>query len=150
MMTWTHDIITVMKTACPEMVDESVKVSVLPVRYQVAFDVSDYAGREQDIPVFLSGDSAMGLPLEKGLNYGWKIASRMCKYIAYSPSLDDAMDAYSEYFGKVADQALNHVHRDYASYVNLVNAAEFARAFLNIFSLQSMSTVSMSSFQKSI
>jgi 2-polyprenyl-6-methoxyphenol hydroxylase-like FAD-dependent oxidoreductase len=134
MMTWTHDIIAVMKTACPDMIENSIKASVLPVRYQVASVVADY--NELSIPVFVSGDAAMGLPLEKGLNYGWKIASRMCKYLAYCSTFDDAMEAYEAYFSEISDSALDHVHRDYRNYVNLVRNAEFARAFLNIFSMK--------------
>lgn len=61
------DIKAVMQNICSEIKSDSIKISVLPVRYHVTSQVQ---GIVDGCRVFLAGDAAMGLPLEKGLNYG--------------------------------------------------------------------------------
>jgi len=108
-------------------VEDSFKLSVLPAAYYVSKAV---VSTFQEVPVFLVGDAAMGLPLEKGLNYGWNISSQLVKFLWFSSSFKEAQIAYEAYFKKRAGMAISHVQKDYESYVATVRTAGFVRAIV--------------------
>lgn len=112
------------------IVEGSMKTTILPVSYSVAPLV---AGKIRDTPIFLAGDAAMGLPLEKGLNYGWKIASRLCHYLAYSPDFDLAAVAFQSYFELESTSAIEEVEKHYGHYVHTIQTASTLRRFLRPF-----------------
>jgi 2-polyprenyl-6-methoxyphenol hydroxylase-like FAD-dependent oxidoreductase len=109
------------------IIEGSMKTTILPVSYSVAPLVT---GKVHETSIFLAGDAAMGLPLEKGLNYGWKIASRLCHYLAYSPTFDSAAMAFQSYFALESTSAIEEVERHYSHYVHTIQSASALRAFL--------------------
>eukprot|EP00475_Leptophrys_vorax_P020168 TRINITY_DN27609_c0_g1_i1.p1 TRINITY_DN27609_c0_g1~~TRINITY_DN27609_c0_g1_i1.p1 ORF type:complete len:433 (-),score=102.89 TRINITY_DN27609_c0_g1_i1:73-1188(-) len=138
------DIMKVIAPSCPNGInEESMKISALPVAYHVAKKVSGQSseiineadGSSITIPVFLAGDAAMGLPLEKGLNYGWHIASILCQSIRYSDDLYQAAISYDTAFSRVSEIALEHVERDYEVYKKTVAGAGVVRSLVQVASL---------------
>jgi hypothetical protein len=98
-------------------------------------EISTGAADSFTIPVFLAGDAAMGLPLEKGLNYGWHIASILCQTIRYSSDLYQAGMSYEAAFSRVSQIALDHVERDYEIYKKTVTGAGVVRSLVQVPSL---------------
>jgi hypothetical protein len=84
-------------------------------------------------PIFLAGDAAMGLPLEKGLNYGWRIASKLCHYLAYSTDFESASIAFENYFARESGAAVDAVEQHYSQYVRTIQSAGALRGFLRPF-----------------
>jgi 2-polyprenyl-6-methoxyphenol hydroxylase-like FAD-dependent oxidoreductase len=112
------------------IVDGSMQTSVLPVAYAVSRTVVEVI---DDTPIFLAGDAAMGLPLEKGLNYGWKIASRLCHYLAHSPDTKSASFAFQTFFDQESESAVEAVEQHYSQYVQTIESAGALRGFLRPF-----------------
>jgi 2-polyprenyl-6-methoxyphenol hydroxylase-like FAD-dependent oxidoreductase len=122
------DLMQVLHRVCPRGIMEgTLKITILPVEYKVARTVSYCHER---VPIFLVGDAAMGLPLEKGLNYGWKIASRLCRYIAFCENYAEAITAYEGYFGHASQSALASVTATFSRYANDAYAASVLRSIL--------------------
>lgn len=129
--TLRRDLELVLHRLCPEgIVSRSLKVSVLPMAYKVARTV---AATMCGIPVFLAGDAALGLPLEKGLNFGWRIASRLCRYISFCENSTEIISAFDAYFSVISDDAIKSVTASYANYLSDVKAASIFRALLKPF-----------------
>lgn len=119
---------TVLARVCPAgIVNGSIKVSTLPVSYKVSSQVSFKVG---ETFIFLAGDAAMGLPLEKGLNYGWRISGRLAKYVSFCDNVDQAQSSYEKYFSAVASEAIVSVNKAYAEYIYLLAKASIARSIL--------------------
>jgi hypothetical protein len=125
-----------------QVITGSMKTTILPVAYSVAPLV---AGKIHGTPVFLAGDAALGLPLEKGLNYGWKIASRLCHYLAFSPSADSAAIAFQTHFTYEAQCAVEEVEAQYRRYVLSLESVSALRRFLRPFASLLLSSSSSSS-----
>lgn len=117
---------------CGGIVEGTMKISILPVSYSIAQVVG---GKVHDKYIFLAGDAAMGLPLEKGLNYGWRIASRLCHYLAYSSSYESSLLAYNSYFQHESNIAIEVVEQQYSHYVQTIHTASSFRNFLRPFAL---------------
>jgi hypothetical protein len=136
------DLNAVLLNLCPGgIIPGSVRASILPVEYTASRRVT---GLHNGTYVFLAGDSAMGLPLEKGLSYGWRIASRLCRYLTGSMTLSRAAEAYEQYFNHQVDEALDSVHRDYSRYIDTINSATALRYFLRPFTLHSTHQIDFS------
>jgi len=125
------DVKEILKKQFPNgFVPESLKISLLPAAYHVTKSpVAIY----KQVPIFFVGDAAMGLPLEKGLNYGWKISSQLVKFLAYSPNFGLAQKGYDLYFQQVASRAVAHVKEDYSNYMRVIQTAGFMRSLIKIF-----------------
>ena len=98
----------------------TLKISVLPAAYSVA---SCAACTAYGVPTFLIGDAAMGLALEKGLNFGWHIASRLAHIIAYSTLGEMAVTSHAAQFGVISEAAVREMMQQYGSYKSSVHAA---------------------------
>lgn len=123
-----NDLSALFAKICPGgIIESSLQITKLPVAYTVAGQVAHRIGAQA---VYLAGDAAMGLPLEKGLNYGWRIASRLCAYIAHSEDMDQAYEAY---FKNKSDEATAFVTRAYGKYLKDVSTASFLRSFVRPF-----------------
>jgi hypothetical protein len=136
------DLNIVLSGICPAgIVEGSVAVSVLPVAYSVTATTHGIVRCEDDaglpdevgVPVVLAGDAAMGLPLEKGLNYGWRIASALCTYLTGCEDIANGLLAYDKYFHKMSTQAIDAVHVDYDHYVKSIAMATSVRSLLRPF-----------------
>eukprot|EP01124_Arcella_intermedia_P024491 TRINITY_DN4139_c0_g1_i1.p1 TRINITY_DN4139_c0_g1~~TRINITY_DN4139_c0_g1_i1.p1 ORF type:complete len:723 (-),score=137.05 TRINITY_DN4139_c0_g1_i1:14-1858(-) len=125
------DIAFVLNKQFPDGIkQESVKISVIPASYHV---IRSPTCLYQGNLVLFAGDAAMGLSLEKGLNYGWNIATKLANFIAFSKDLKVAQSAYYKYFKTKSTEAINLVETDYSSYVNLVKAAGVVRSLVKVF-----------------
>jgi hypothetical protein len=123
--TIAQDIAAVISPSCPQgLVADSLRVSVLPVRVTVAARVCGHVGA---LPVVLVGDAAMGLPLEKGLNYGWKLTNHLCNLLRFLP-IKEALKGYSALFDQISTRAVDHVARDYQAFQDVVRKASLVRA----------------------
>jgi 2-polyprenyl-6-methoxyphenol hydroxylase-like FAD-dependent oxidoreductase len=98
----------------------TLKISVLPAAYSVA---SCAACTVHGVPTFLIGDAAMGLALEKGLNFGWHVASRLAHVIAYSSNEQVAVTSHVAQFGVISEAAVQEMMQQYGSYKSSVHAA---------------------------
>ena len=105
----------------------TLKISVLPAAYSVA---SCAACTAHGVPTFLIGDAAMGLALEKGLNFGWHIASRLAHIIAYSPDEQAAVTSHVAQFGVISEAAVQEMMQQYGSYKSSVHAAGLCACFV--------------------
>jgi 2-polyprenyl-6-methoxyphenol hydroxylase-like FAD-dependent oxidoreductase len=120
----------------PDIVLHTLKISVLPAAYSVA---SCPAAVAHGLPVFLVGDAAMGLALEKGLNFGWHIASRLAHVIACSTDAQSAVASHTAQFNCISDAAVREMMEQYASYKSSVHAAGFGpQLFLLLLLLRSL------------
>lgn len=118
----------VLSEVCPSgVVSGSLKVSVLPVAYKVASRVSFFLS---DRTYFLAGDAALGLPLEKGLNFGWRIAARLARYISHCDNMDQCRNVYESYFSSMAQEAVEITDKAYETYITLLSQASLARSIL--------------------
>lgn len=118
----------------------SLTVSVLPVAYSIAqqlcYTLPAHCGAEAECTqVYLAGDAAMGLPLEKGLNFGWRIASRLAAYITHIQDPVYVRKAYSAYFDTMSAQAVQYVNEAYSKYMSDIQTASFVRNFVRPFVL---------------
>ena len=104
----------------PSIVLETLKISVLPAAYSVASCAACIA---HGVPAFLVGDAAMGLALEKGLNFGWHIASRLAHVIAYSTQEQTAVASHVAQFQLISEAAVQEMMEQYGSYKSSVHAA---------------------------
>ena len=104
-----------------------LRISRLPVRVYVAARV---VGQVEGVPVFLAGDAAMGLSLEKGLSYGWHIATALCNSLRFSASVSDALEEFALAFSAASVAAQRHVERDYLSYMSQTHQAGMLRGVL--------------------
>lgn len=122
------DLMHVLDRVCPGGIKEgTLKINILPVEYKVARTVAYcYEG----VSIFLAGDAAMGLPLEKGLNFGWRISSRLCRYIAFCNNAPEAISAYEGYFSHASTSALVSVNATFSRYANDAYAASLVRSML--------------------
>jgi 2-polyprenyl-6-methoxyphenol hydroxylase-like FAD-dependent oxidoreductase len=111
----------------PAILMNTLKISVLPAAYTVA---SCPAGMAHAVPTFLIGDAAMGLALEKGLNFGWHIASRLAHVIAYSKEEHTAMAAHLAQFHVISEAAVQEMMQQYSSYKSSVHTAGSASRLL--------------------
>ena len=109
-----------------------LRISRLPVRVCVAARV---VGQVDGVPVFLAGDAAMGLSLEKGLSYGWHIATALCNSLRFSADAQAAQQEYSVAFAAAAAAAQRHVERDFHAYESLVKKAGILRSVLKTVTL---------------
>ena len=104
----------------PSILQHTLKISVLPAAYSVA---SCAACAAHGVPTFLIGDAAMGLALEKGLNFGWHIASRLAHVIAYSTDEQMAVASHVAQFHLISEAAVKEMMQQYASYKSSVHTA---------------------------
>ena len=104
------------------------KLSPLPVRMFIARAVN---GRMDGVPVFLAGDAAMGQPLEKGLSYGWWLASQLCETAAFSRSWDLALQSHAAHFSVASFSAFERVRADLKAYRSIVRGAGILRSVIN-------------------
>ncbi len=104
-----------------------LRISRLPVRVCIAARV---VGQVEGVPVFLAGDAAMGLSLEKGLSYGWQIATALCNSLRFSANASEAQEEYALAFGAASVAAQRHVERDFRAYESLVQKAGLLRSVL--------------------
>ena len=104
-----------------------LRISRLPVRVSVAARV---VGQVEGVPVFLAGDAAMGLPLQKGLSYGWHIATALANSLRFSASVSEAQEEYALAFSVASVAAQRHVERDYLAYMSLTQQAGMLRSVL--------------------
>jgi hypothetical protein len=110
----------------PEILKHTLKISVLPAAYSVASCAACIA---HGVPTFLVGDAAMGLALEKGLNFGWHIASRLAHVIAYSTHEHMAVASHVAQFNTISEEAVQEMQQQYSSYKSSVHSAG-CRTFL--------------------
>jgi hypothetical protein len=127
-----HDLDGILHGLCPGgIVASSLKVSVLPMECRASDTVSASVNGTH---VFLAGDAAMGLPLEKGLNFGWRIASRLSRYISFCQTPELAAAAYASFFAVVSNEAVSSVNSSYEKYLSDdVNKATLLRSVLKPF-----------------
>ena len=127
----TLDIQGVLDHVCPAgIVPGSLRISALPASYYVTARAAGILTHgDHQVPVFLAGDAAMGLSLEKGLCYGWAISSRLAHLLAYC-SVPEALEYYSAIFQKISSRAVAHVQSDYAAYEVAIRRASAVRTFL--------------------
>jgi hypothetical protein len=129
------DILSVIGPNFPQgFVRQSMRVSALPVVVSIASKVSFLEGSART-PVFIVGDSAMGLPLEKGLNYGWAIASNLVRIIHYSDSMESAVESYQIALDQLSEHASKHVETDYAAYLATIRNNTLVRSLVQAASL---------------
>ncbi len=122
-----RDVKTLLESEFPDGVSK-LRVSVLPARYHVASVVTQ--GQR-----VLLGDAAMGLPLEKGLGFGWRAANALVRCLASCGSVREALLVYHAHFESLASEAINLVISDFARYQQLVKTASVARTLVNTVSL---------------
>jgi 2-polyprenyl-6-methoxyphenol hydroxylase-like FAD-dependent oxidoreductase len=126
-----HDIAAVLQPMFPSGLlhdpAHPLRISRLPVRVCIAARV---VGQVEGVPVFLAGDAAMGLSLEKGLSYGWHIATALCNSLRFSASASEAQEEYALAFGAASVAAQRHVERDFLAYESLVKKAGLLRSVL--------------------
>lgn len=104
----------------PTILMDTLKISVLPAAYTVA---SCPACIAHCVPTFLVGDAAMGLALEKGLNFGWHISSRLAHVIAYSADGHVAVASHAAQFFTISEAAVQEMMQQYSSYRSSVHTA---------------------------
>jgi 2-polyprenyl-6-methoxyphenol hydroxylase-like FAD-dependent oxidoreductase len=104
-----------------------LRISRLPVRVCIA---SRVVGNVEGVPVFIAGDAAMGLSLEKGLSYGWHLATALCKSLRFCTSVQMAQEEYAAAFDEVSVSAQRHVEHDFHAYESLVKRAGLLRNIL--------------------
>jgi hypothetical protein len=109
-----------------------LRISRLPVRVCIAARV---VGQVEGVPVFLAGDAAMGLSLEKGLSYGWHIATALCNSLRFCASASAAQSEYALAFDAASAAAQRHVERDFRAYESLVKKAGILRSVLKTVTL---------------
>ncbi len=83
----------------------------------------------------LLGDSAMGLPLEKGLGFGWRAANALVQCLSRCASLREALLIYQARFEVLAAEAVHLVEEDFARYKQLVKSGSTARTLVNTVTL---------------
>jgi 2-polyprenyl-6-methoxyphenol hydroxylase-like FAD-dependent oxidoreductase len=117
----------------PSILQHTLKISVLPASYSVA---SCAAFTVHGVPTFLVGDAAMGLALEKGLNFGWHVASRLAHVIAYSSDEGMAVASHLAQFHLISEAAVKEMMQQYSSYKSSVHTAGWPIVVASLVTLQ--------------
>jgi hypothetical protein len=147
------DASNVLKSVCKNgIIEQSMRISALPVIYYVSSSVVGTVSSknsDESIPCFLIGDAAMGLSLEKGLNYGWKASIQLSQYLSYSPSLAAAQEGFKIRFKDISSKSIAAVRNDYFKYKKQVQNASLLRSYFGD-SIKASLTISESIKQKKV
>jgi hypothetical protein len=130
-----QDITEILKSVCKNgIVEESIKISSIPIRYYVSSNASGTitGQRATPIPCFLLGDSAMGLPLEKGLNYGWMLSIQLVRFLVYSESMSDIQTGFDKCFDDISNKAISDVQTEYLKRKSTGKIASFIRDYIGL------------------
>jgi 2-polyprenyl-6-methoxyphenol hydroxylase-like FAD-dependent oxidoreductase len=112
------------------IVADSLKISILPARYYVSSRILS-----QTDSILLLGDAAMGLPLEKGLGFGWRSSNHLVALLQHYGerfSIRDICIAYQSFFKELSAEAIASVEKDYQGYVGRVAQGGLARSLLRV------------------